>query len=84
MTNNTPRRAWQVERIDTAPMTLQQYTFAVTALATLIKQWIHKLETMNHDNENTAQELDASQEQGGNNGATNQTSSQKNAHDHTR
>lgn len=84
MNNPTPRRAWQVENITTVPMTLQQYNFAVTALATLIKQWIHKLETMNHDNEDTAQELDTSQEQGGNNGATNQAPSQENAHDRPR
>jgi hypothetical protein len=70
---NTTRQAWQIERINTAPMTLQQYNFAVTALAALIKQWIHTLETMNHNN-NAAQEQDTSQEQGDNDGATNQTS----------
>lgn len=68
MNNPTTRRAWQVESINTVPMTPQQYNFAVTALATLIKQWIHKLETMNQDNEDTAQEHSTSQEQGGRNG----------------
>lgn len=68
MNNSTPRRAWQVERIDTTPMTLQQYTFAVTALAALIKQWTHKLETMSHDNETAAQKQNTNQKQGGNNG----------------
>ncbi|MGH3751171.1 MAG: hypothetical protein ACRDRP_00465 [Pseudonocardiaceae bacterium] len=30
---------WHVERIDTEPMTAQQYDLAVTTLATLISQW---------------------------------------------
>lgn len=39
-----PRRTstqntWIVERIDTEPMTTQQYDLAVTTLATLITQW---------------------------------------------
>lgn len=62
--NINSRRAWRVERIDTAPMTLQQYNFAVNALAALIKQWIHKLETISHDNEDTVQEQDTNQQQG--------------------
>jgi hypothetical protein len=33
MSSPTPPRVRKVERIDTTPMTLQQYTFAVTALA---------------------------------------------------
>ncbi len=56
MNSPTTSQTWHVESINTVPMTLQQYNFAVTALATLIKQWIHKLETVNHDNENPAQE----------------------------
>ncbi|RAS61305.1 hypothetical protein C8D87_110253 [Lentzea atacamensis] len=31
---------WYVERIATEPMTAQQYDLAVTALATLIAQWL--------------------------------------------
>lgn len=83
MSTNSPR-AWRVERINTTPMTLQQYNFAVNALAALIKQWIHKLETMSHDNDNTAQGQDTDQTQGGNNGGTNHTSNQENAQDDTR
>lgn len=30
---------WRVDRIDTEPMTAQQYDRAVTTLATLISQW---------------------------------------------
>jgi hypothetical protein len=30
---------WQIERIDTEPMTQQQYDDAVTALAVLINEW---------------------------------------------
>ena len=65
MNKNTTRRAWRVEHINTMPMTLQQSNFAVNALAALIKQWIHKLETMNHDN--AAQGQDTDQKQGGSN-----------------
>lgn len=60
---NRTRQAWRVERIKTVPMTLQQYNFAVTALAALIEQWIHKLETMNQDNDNAAQKQDTDQKQ---------------------
>lgn len=62
-------QAWKVERIDTAPMTLQEYNAAVTTLASLIRQWIHKRETMNHDNVTPEQEPD--QKKGGSNGAIN-------------
>jgi hypothetical protein len=81
MNSPTTRRAWQVERTETVPMTLQQYNFAVTALATLIKQWIHKLETMNQDNEDSAQKQDIGQEQGEGNGAINHAPHQENPND---
>lgn len=64
----TRRQAWRVERIDTVPMTRQEYKLAVTTLATLIRQWIHKRETMTQDNESVAQEQDANQKRGGRNG----------------
>lgn len=35
---------WHVERIDTEPMTAQQYDLAVTTLATLTTQWSHNQE----------------------------------------
>jgi hypothetical protein len=60
MNKNTTRRAWRVEHINTVPMTPQQYNFAVTALAALVKQWIHKLENMNH-NGNPTQEKNTDQ-----------------------
>ena len=66
MNKNTTRRAWRVEHINTVPITAQQYNFAVAALAALVRQWIHKLETMNNDN--AQQECDTDQKQGGNDG----------------
>ncbi|MEY7972298.1 hypothetical protein AB8O38_09895 [Saccharomonospora xinjiangensis] len=44
-TRSATQDAWRVERIDTEPMTIQQYDLAVTTLATLISQW--------HNQENT-------------------------------
>jgi hypothetical protein len=76
MNKNTTRRAWRVEHINTMPMTPQQYNFAVTALAALVKQWIHKLETINRDNEGVMQEQSIDQNQGGNNGTTNHASNE--------
>lgn len=51
--NNSTSRVWRVEPIKTVPMRAQQYHFAVTALAALIEQWIHKLETISHNNDAT-------------------------------
>ena len=65
MNKSTTRRAWRVEHINTVAITPQQYNFAVSAVAALVKQWIHKLETMNNDN--AQQECDTDQKQGGNN-----------------
>jgi len=38
-TRSSTQDTWRVERIDTEPMTAQQYDLAVTILATLITQW---------------------------------------------
>ena len=38
-TRSATQDTWRVERIDTEPMTAQQYDLAVTTLATLISQW---------------------------------------------
>lgn len=38
-TRSSTQDTWRVERIDTEPMTTQQYDLAVTTLATLISQW---------------------------------------------
>lgn len=38
-TRSSTQDTWRVERIDTEPMTAQQYDLAVTTLATLISQW---------------------------------------------
>jgi len=38
-TRSSTQDTWCVERIDTEPMTTQQYDLAVTTLATLISQW---------------------------------------------
>jgi hypothetical protein len=81
----TRRQAWRVERIDTVPMTRQEYNFAVVTLAALIRQWIHKRETMTQDNENLAQEQDANQKQGGKNGTIDpRAPSQESRDNHTR
>ncbi len=47
-------RRWQVERIDTEPMTAQQYDRAVTTLATLITQWQRTQENVNEPHEEAA------------------------------
>jgi hypothetical protein len=44
--------------VDTPVAPNTRHIVAVNALAVLIKQWIHKLETMSHDNDNTAQNQD--------------------------
>jgi hypothetical protein len=38
-TRSSTQDTWHVERIDTEPMTAQQYDQAVTTLAALITQW---------------------------------------------
>lgn len=38
-TRSATQDTWRLERIDTEPMTTQQYDLAVTTLATLISQW---------------------------------------------
>jgi len=38
-TRSATQDTWRVERIDTEPMTAQQYDLAVTTLATLIGRW---------------------------------------------
>ncbi len=43
-----------VERIDTEPMTSDEYRLAVTALAALINQWNHADENPPHSGENAA------------------------------
>lgn len=43
-----------VERIDTEPMTAEEYRLAVTALAALINQWKHPDENPPHNGENAA------------------------------
>lgn len=66
--NIIPRRqTWRIERIDTAPMTRQEYSIAVTALATLIRQWILKRETVKRDNDSAPQEQETDRKQGGEN-----------------
>lgn len=37
--HHSPVRRWQVERVDTEPMTPEQYQRAVAALATLVARW---------------------------------------------
>jgi hypothetical protein len=51
---STKEGRWRVERIDTEPMTTQQYDRAVTTLATLINQWQHNQENMNETHEQVA------------------------------
>jgi hypothetical protein len=51
LTRSSTQDEWRVERIDTEPMTTQQYDVAVTALATLITQW-------RNDHENTKEARD--------------------------
>ncbi|MFD5825866.1 hypothetical protein [Lentzea sp. NPDC060358] len=38
-TRSSTQNTWRVERIDTEPMTAQQYDLAVTTLAALITRW---------------------------------------------
>jgi hypothetical protein len=45
---------WRVERIDTEPMTAQQYDRAVDTLATLISQWRRTQENGNAGHEEAA------------------------------
>jgi hypothetical protein len=81
----TRRQAWRVERIDTVPMTRQEYNFAVATLAALIRQWIHKRETMTQGNENVSQEQDVNQKQGGKNGTIDpRAPNQESRDNHTR
>ena len=47
------QRVWRVERIDTEPMTTEQYDRAVTMLAALITQWQDK-HTKQHHTRNKA------------------------------
>jgi hypothetical protein len=51
---STKDRRWRVERIDTEPMTAQQYDRAVTTLATLINQWQRNHENVNGTHEEAA------------------------------
>lgn len=51
---STKEGRWRVERIDTEPMTAQQYDRAVTTLATLIGQWRRTQENGNEAHEEAA------------------------------
>lgn len=51
---STQERRWRVERIDTEPMTTQQYDRAVTMLATLIGQWRRTQENVNEAHKEAA------------------------------
>lgn len=53
-TRSATQDTWRVERIDTEPMTAQQYDLAVTTLATLIGQWRNNLENPKEGNEEAA------------------------------
>lgn len=52
--SSTKEGRWRVERIDTEPMTAQQYARAVTTLATLIGQWRRKQENGTESHEEAA------------------------------
>lgn len=52
--HSTQEGRWRVERIDTEPMTAQQYDRAVTTLATLIGQWRRTQENANEAPEEAA------------------------------
>jgi hypothetical protein len=52
--SSTKEGRWRVERIDTEPMTAQQYDRAVTTLATLITQWQRNQENVNEPHEEAA------------------------------
>ncbi len=53
-TRSSTHDRWRVERIDTEPMTTQQYDLAVTTLATLISQWRNKQENTKETHEKAA------------------------------
>lgn len=53
-TRSATQDTWRVERIDTEPMTAQQYDLAVTTLATLIGQWRNNQENPKEGNEKAA------------------------------
>lgn len=53
-TRSSTQDTWRVERIDTEPMTAQQYNLAVTTLATLITQWRNNQETAKEGHEKAA------------------------------
>lgn len=53
-TDKPPDGQWRVARVDTEPMTTQEYDQAVTALASLIGQWKHNQETTDTDQEKSA------------------------------
>lgn len=53
-TRSSTQDTWRVERIDTEPMTTQQYDLAVTTLATLIAEWSAKQENPKGGNEKAA------------------------------
>lgn len=53
-TRSATRDTWRVERIDTEPMTAQQYDLAVTTLATLITQWRNNQENVKEAQEKAA------------------------------
>jgi hypothetical protein len=40
---------WEVERVETAPMTAEQYETAVSTLATLITQWLRDTKSQPED-----------------------------------
>lgn len=48
-TRSATQDTWRVERIDTEPMTTQQYDLAVTTLATLITQSRNNQENTKED-----------------------------------
>ena len=53
-TRSATQDTWRVERIDTEPMTTQQYDLAVTTLATLITQWRNNQENTTAGHEKSA------------------------------
>lgn len=53
-TRSATQDTWRVERIDTEPMTTQQYDLAVTTLATLITQWRNNQENTKEGHEKSA------------------------------
>ncbi|WP_020663180.1 hypothetical protein [Amycolatopsis benzoatilytica] len=53
-TRSATQDTWRVERIDTEPMTAQQYDLAVTTLATLIAEWSAKQENPKEGKEKAA------------------------------